>query len=218
MQADFRAIELRVVACEAHDEYLRGLFVEDRDIHSEVAARFFGPNFTKEQRVRAKTVVFGVTYGREAHAVGQAFGIPTAEAQAYIDAFFSMIPEVCSWRDGIRDQVLDGEDDLTTAFGRHRRIQLVTDENQIDIVKEALAFVPQSTASDICLNAALELHERHGLDIRLLVHDSILVETDEPEEVSKLMSDVMPRVAAEVYSDFVPFPVEAKVGMNWSEV
>jgi uracil-DNA glycosylase family 4 len=218
VQADFKAIELRVIACEAEDQYLRSLFAEDRDIHSEVAARFFGPHFTKEQRVRAKTVVFGLVYGREAAAIGQAFGIPTSEAQSYIDTFFAMIPDVCDWRDRIRDQVLDTEDDLTTSYGRHRRIHLVTDENKVDVVKESLAFVPQSTASDICLNAALELHERHNLDIRLLVHDSILVETDQPDEVARLMEKVMPEVAAETYSDFVPFPVEVKVGMDWSEL
>jgi DNA polymerase-1 len=218
VQADFKAIELRVIACEARDEYLRGLFAEDRDIHSEVAERFYGPHFTKENRVRAKTVVFGSVYGREAAAIGQAFGISTSEAQAFLDAWFSMIPDVCDWRERIKQQVLETDDDLTTAFGRHRRIHLITDENRVDIVKESLAFVPQSTASDICLSAAIELHERHHLDIRLLVHDSILVETDQPEEVSRLMQEVMPRVASETYSDFVPFPVEVRCGMDWSEV
>ena len=85
-------------------------------------------------------------------------------------------------------------------------------------MKESLAYIPQSTASDICLSAALELHERHHLDIRLLVHDSILVETDQPDDVVALLHRVMPAVAAETYSDFVPFPVDVKVGMDWSEV
>jgi uracil-DNA glycosylase family 4 len=218
VQADYATIELRVIACESKDEYLRRMFAEERDIHSEVAASFFGPNFTKQQRVWAKGVVYGLSYGREAYSLAQAAGIPTAEAEKYLRTFLGLIPGAMAWRDGIKHQVLETDDDLTTAYGRHRRVLLVTDENKTDTLKESYAFVPQSTASDICLNAAIELHERHGLDIRLLVHDSILVETDEPDEVAALMHEVMPRVAAETYSDFVPFPVETAVGTNWSEV
>jgi DNA polymerase-1 len=218
VQADYRGAELRVVACEAKDEYLRQLFTDNRDIHNEVAERFFGPRFTKDQRVRAKAVVFGLTYGREAFSLAQEYKIPVYEAQAYLDTFFSMIPQVKAWRAGIENQILHGEDDLTTVFGRHRRIWLVTESNKRDVVKEALAFVPQSTASDICLHAAMVLHETHGLDIRLLVHDSILVETETPEETAQLMSRVMPEVAAEVYSDYVPFEVETSIGGSWGEV
>ena len=218
VQADYKGAELRVLACEARDSYLRQLFKDGRDIHSEVATRFFGPNFTKDQRVRAKAVVFGLAYGREEYSLAQEYDIPVAEAKRYLDAFFELIPDVVRWRDSIKQQILHGEDDLTTAFGRHRRIWLVTEDNRRDVVKEGLAFVPQSTASDICLSAAMELHEKHGLDIRLLVHDSILVETDQPEEVARLMHEVMPRVAEEVYSDYVPFPADVTIGASWGDV
>jgi DNA polymerase-1 len=218
VQADYKGAELRVMACEARDDYLRQLFADDRDIHNEIATRFFGPNFTKDQRVRAKAVVFGLSYGREEYSIAQEFRIPVQEAKRYIDTFFSLIPQVQAWRDGIREQILHGEDDLTTAFGRHRHIWLVTNDNRNDVVKEGLAFVPQSTASDICLSAAMVLHEKYGLDIRLLVHDSILVETDHPVEVERIMHEVMPEVAKEVYSDFVPFPVDVSIGDSWGDV
>lgn len=218
VQADYKGAELRVMACESRDSYLRRLFADGRDIHSEVAERFFGSNFTKDQRVRAKAVVFGLSYGREEYSLAQEFRIQVGEAKRYIDTFFELIPDVVRWRDEIRDQILHGEDDLTTAFGRHRHVWLVTNENRHEIVKESLAFIPQSTASDICLLAACELHERYNLDIRLLVHDSILVETDHPVEVQHLMEEVMPRVAAEVYSDFVPFPVDVAIGPSWGDL
>jgi DNA polymerase I len=218
VQADYKGAELRVLACEAEDRYLRSLFAEGRDIHNEVAERFFGPNFTKDQRVRAKAVVFGLAYGREEYSLAQEFRISVVEAKKYLQTFFSMIPDTARWRDGIEEKILHGEDDLTTAFGRHRRIWLVTPDNRNEVVKEGLAFIPQSTASDICLHSAMELHEKHGLDIRLLVHDSILVETDRPQEVAELMHEVMPRVAKEVYSDYVPFEVDVAIGKNWGEV
>lgn len=218
VQGDYKGAELRVLACEARDEYLRQLFLDQRDIHNEVALRFFGPGFTKDQRVRAKAVVFGLAYGREEYSLAMEYNIPVPEAKKYLDTFFEMIPDTVRWREGIEHQILDGEDDLTTAFGRHRRIWLVTNDNRKDVIKEGLAFVPQSTASDICLHAAMELHEKYKLDIRLLVHDSILVETDQPEEVGRLMEEVMPRVAKEVYSDYVPFDVEIATGKSWGEL
>jgi DNA polymerase-1 len=218
VQADYKGAELRVLACESRDQYLRQLFRDNRDIHNEVAERFFGPGFTKDQRVRAKAVVFGLAYGREAYSLSEEYKIPVDEAQGYLDTFFSMIPDVVKFREKIREEILHGEEDLVTHFGRHRRVWLVTDDNQKDVVKESLAFMPQSTASDICLTAACVLHERHNLDIRLLVHDSILVECDpkEVEQTKEIMNTVMPQVASEVYSDYVPWPVDIAEGGSWA--
>jgi DNA polymerase-1 len=218
VQGDYKGAELRVLACEARDEYLRQLFADGRDIHNEVATRFFGPGFTKDQRVRAKAVVFGLAYGREEYSLAAEYRMSVQEAKKYLDTFFAMIPDVVKWRDALTDGILHGEDDLRTHFGRHRRIWLVTEQNKKDVVKEGLAFIPQSTASDICLNAAMVLHEKYHMDIRLLVHDSILIETTQPEAVAEIMKYEMPRVAAEVYSDYVPFDVDVKIGDSWAEV
>ena len=220
VQADYKGAELRVLACESRDEYLRGLFAEGRDIHNEVAERFFGPEFTKDQRVRAKAVVFGLAYGREAYSLAQEYNIPVTEAQRYPDQFFELIPDVAEWREQLARSILHGEEDLVTSFGRHRRIWLVTDDNAKDVVKEGLAFIPQSTASDICLHAAMELTERYNLDFRLSVYDSIMVECDpdEVEDVKQVMTRVMPEIAANVYSDFVPFEVDISSGDSWGEL
>lgn len=220
VQADYKGAELRVIACEAKDEYLRQLFADGRDLHNEVATRFFGPDFTKDQRVRAKAVVFGLPYGREAYSLAVEHNITEREAQVYLDTFFEMIPDTVRWYDGIVDQILHGEDDLTTHFGRHRRIWLITDDNAKDVVKEGRAFIPQSTAADITLLAACELVEKYNLDFRLSVYDSILVECepDQVEDVKQIMAEVMPRVAAEHYSDYVPFEVDVTSGDSWGEL
>jgi uracil-DNA glycosylase family 4 len=220
VQADYKGAELRVIACEAKDEYLRQLFIDRRDIHNEVATRFFGPGFTKDQRVRAKAVVFGLSYGREEFSLAQEYDIPVEEAKAYLDAFFELIPDTKRWREEVTQQILHGEDDLRSHFGRHRRIWLVTDDNVKDVVKEGLAFIPQANASDITLHAARVLTEEYGLDFRLYVYDSILVECDpgDVEDVSKLMAEVMPRVAKEMYSDYVPFDVDVSSGDSWGEL
>jgi uracil-DNA glycosylase family 4 len=220
VQADYATIELRVLATLARDDYLRGVFAEGRDIHNEVAERFFGPTFTKEQRVRAKAVVYGLSYGREALSLALEFGIGVGEAQRYLNEFFELIPQTAKWRRDLVHQIETTQDDLVSFFGRHRRFYLLTKDNKKDVIKESYAFFPQSTASDINIRAAMRLQRDHGLDLRLLVHDSILAEVDEAdaEEVGRLMSSVMTETAREEFSDFVPFPADVKTGKHWGEV
>jgi DNA polymerase-1 len=220
VQADYATIELRVLATLARDEYLRGVFAEGRDIHNEVALQFFGEGFTKEQRVRAKAVVYGLSYGREAMSLALEYGIGVGEAQKYLNEFFQMIPQTAKWRRDLVHQIESTQDDLVSFFGRHRRFYLLTKDNKKDVIKESYAFFPQSTASDINIRAAMRLQRDHGLDLRLLVHDSILAEADEAdaEEVGRLMSSVMSQVAKEEFSDFVPFPADVKIGKHWGEV
>ncbi len=219
VQADYAQAELRVIAYLAKDDYLRSVFNEGRDIHGEVAERFYGPGWTKEQRVRAKAVVFGLAYGREAKSIADEFDIPYAEASRFVNAFFEVIPQTVAWRESIKEKVLHAQEDLITPFGRRRRFWLITKDNTMDTLKEAYSFLPQSTASDICLSAAIEMDKR-GIPLRNLVHDSILAEVpeEEGEDVAGLMEEIMEEVALIKMGDFVKFKAESKIGCNWGEV
>jgi DNA polymerase-1 len=220
VQGDYRTIELRVMASESSDTFLRDIFREDRDIHDEFSFVFFGPNFTKEQRVRTKAFVYGLSYGREPFSIAQEFGVPLREAQDYSHQMFAMMPGVSTWRDQIMEQVLLSQEDLVTTFGRHRRFWLITQENKKDVINQALAFKPQSTASDVNLSSFIRLRRDYGMATRIPVHDSILVEcpSRDAPDVARTMVRVMEETAAELLGDFVPFPVDIKYGMNWGEV
>jgi len=219
VQGDYAQAELRVIALLAHDEYLRGVFREGRDIHGEVTESFYGPGWTKEQRIRGKAIVFGTAYGREAYSIALEYGMPVREAQNWLDEYNALIPATMQWREDIKQAVFNEQADLVTPFGRHRRFWLITNDNAKDVLKEAWSFLPQSTASDINLLAGVELH-RQGLFVCNLVHDSILVECkeDEAEDVSKVVAEVMERVALEHLGDYVPFVAETKIGQNWGDV
>ena len=220
VQADYATVELRVLATLARDEYLRDLFVNGRDLHNEISTQLYGSGFTKEQRVRTKAVVYGLSYGREAFSIAQEYSMKVSDAQAMMDEFFRVIPDTVAWKEGIKHKVLRESEDLETPFGRRRRFWLITNENRIDVEKEAYAFYPQSIASDICLSAFIKLRRDHNLRVRLPVHDSILVECDlaDSNDVGKLMEEVMSQTATEVFSDYVPFPVDVKIGNTWGEV
>lgn len=220
VQADYKTAELRVVGVEANCPWLIEVLSDPlRDIHGEVATQRYGPGWTKDQRVRAKAVVFGLGYGREAGSIATEFDIPLKEAEEVVRAFFELIPEVKEWQQYIKHQVTKLGVDLTNHFGRKRRFHLISKDNVANVGRESLAFIPQSTANDINLRAATKLYKELGMDVRLLVHDSCLVNCppDEAEQVARVMSRVMQDTALQ-YTDVIPFYVDTSIGNNWGEL
>lgn len=221
VQADFSQAELRVVCCLARDEYLRERFTSGADIHAENAEKIFGPGFTKEQRVFAKRVVFGLAYNLTAYGLSKQLHIPTREAEKYLAAFNGLIPDTVRWKGELRKFILNNDNDLVTPFGRHRRHYLITPENQKDVINEGTAFLPQSIASDICLSSLIRLHKHFqqtgSTRIVLTVHDSILVECEPGivDSVSADMKEIMQQTAVDTFSDYVPFPVDISTGPSW---
>lgn len=228
VQCDYSQVELRVIACEAKDEYLQGVFQDpSRDIHGEVSDKLYGPgNWTKEDRVRAKVYVFGSIYGLEPYSIALAYGIPEHQAAAEQQEFFQLIPDTMAWRQNVLSTVYR-QQYLDTFWGRRRRFPLITKMNKQSIGKEAIAFVPQSTANDICLESMVALnqafkrwHSSIRPRIKILVHDSIMVECKEQyrDAVIGTMQDIMTRIPQEKYSTFVPFAVSAEYGYSWGEL
>ena len=109
-----------------------------------------------------------------------------------------------------------------TNFGLAFNPLFVADGNYASTQNEALAFVPQSTANDICLHAAIEVNKKvgqYGAKIVGLVHDAIYVECPEEhiKECGTMMEHEMSKAATLVFNH-VPFEAEAEVGNNWDEV
>lgn len=225
---DYKQAELRVLTWLAQEEYFRDVFVNGRDLFNELMPRLYGdtsrlsPERQKDLRVRVKAYVYGLSYGREAASIAAEHKLSLADAQRGMDAFFEVIPNVVAFQKRIRHQVLNEDKDLISPFGRHRRFWLITQENKKDIMNEALAFLPQSTASDICLSAAIRLRQDlKGIGyIRNIVHDSVLVEThdDYVEEVSRHMKQVAIEEGNKLVDNYVPFDVDVDVGKSWGEV
>jgi uracil-DNA glycosylase family 4 len=220
VQGDYAGIENRVVAVESRDEYL---LANLDGWNRMVASRLYGEDYTEEQYVRAKAMVHGSNYGREAYSIAVEYDMSESEAQRYLNDYRSMIPDVIQWQQDITRHVLSGKP-LQTKFGRKRRYHLITRDNQKDVIKEGLSFIPQSTASDINNNALVQLvdlsYTKYSgvMSVRIPVHDSILCEWREDllEEGAHVMKEVMER-AALLYTDIIPFNVEIEYGHNWGE-
>jgi uracil-DNA glycosylase family 4 len=218
--ADYKQAEGRVICTVAEDEYLTSIFRNpDRDLFDELGAGLYPgqTTFTKNQRVRTKAYFYGVGYGRQAFSIAQEYELPPKEVERDLIKFFKLIPDVVAWQEKVRQQVQDGKD-LVTDFGRHRRFRLITKQNKQDVLNEALSFIPQSTASDICLRAFIRLRRRlrGKAFIRLLIHDSITAECNEDiaEDVGAIIREEMIQSAAE-WTSHVPFDVDLSYGRNW---
>jgi len=217
--ADYGNIEGRIVGVLADDENMIEILQDlDRDIHSEMAESIFGPKFTKEERVAAKTVVHGKNYARTAHGIAEGLGIKVSTATKISNAYDRRFPRVLKWHEEIKHQVLQTEEPLITPYGRKRRFGLITRDNAEDVYKEALAFKPQSIGSDITLTAAVALRQK-GVPVRIFIHDGIVVEVPEADvpETVELMRHEMTE-AAKFFTERVPFPVDINVGDNWAEI
>jgi DNA polymerase-1 len=223
VQADYKQAEGRVVCWLAQDEYLRAIFADPtQDIFDQLGAGLYKTldKLTKEQRVRTKAYFYGIGYGREAYSIAQEYKIPLAEALVDYDKFLATIPNVVFWQDTIRARVLDGKD-LVSPFGRRRRFALITPQNKRDVFNEALSYLPQSIASDICLDALIHLRPKlRGIGfIRLTIHDALVVEAPESrvELVQHMLRTEMVEAARRV-TTYVPFEVDVSVATNWGDL
>jgi DNA polymerase-1 len=224
---DYAQAELRVLCWLAHEELLLNIFKDpEKDLFTEICIQIFSefPNLPPDEKKRIrtliKTLVYGVSYGRTAEGIAADpdFHMSVAEAQTQMDSFNARIPQIKEFQRNVVERIHRGEP-LVNPFGRHRRFYLITPANQRDVENEAMAFLPQSTASDIGLESAARC-TREGIYIVNLVHDALYAEArpDEVDDVKALMNKIMVETAEEYTEHYVPFRTDASVGKRWSDL
>ncbi|MEJ5254285.1 MAG: DNA polymerase I [Acidimicrobiales bacterium] len=223
--ADYNQIELRCIAHLAEDPGLIAAFESGEDIHTATAARVFGvppESVTLEQRSKAKMVSYGLAYGMEAYGLGQRLGIPTAEAQEILDAYFEAFPAVRAYME--RTVAEARERGYTeTLFGRRRQIPELSSSNfriRQAGERQAMNAGIQGLAADIFKVALVRLDaalERERLDARLVlqVHDEVLVESrpSDREVVTRVVLDAM----CGAFDLRVPLEVNLTHGATWAD-
>lgn len=241
ISCDYSQAELRTVAELADDEAMIAAFQpgapdffddlmtkiwpeEFPTIEAYEAFKHEHPKTAKNRRALVKSVVYGLNYNRGVPAIATALEQPIEAAQHVVDQYLGSYPGLRDWQARVKHSVGRKEEDneRKTKFGLTFNPLFVSDNNYSSTQNEALAFVPQSTANDICLNAAIKINEQvgqYGAKLIGLVHDATYVECPEEtiEECSKMMEREMAKAATLVF-DRVPFTAEAEVGNNWEEV
>lgn len=241
ISCDYSQAELRTVAELADDKAMIAAFQpgapdffddlmtkiwpeEFPTIEAYEAFKHEQPKTAKNRRALVKSVVYGLNYGRGVAAIATALEQPIETAQHVVDQYLGAYPGLRDWQTRVRHSVGRKEEDneRKTKFGLTFNPLFVSDNNYSSTQNEALAFVPQSTANDICLNAAIKINEQvgqYGAKLIGLVHDATYIECPEEtiEECSKMMEYEMAKAATLVFNR-VPFAAEAEVGNNWEEV
>lgn len=241
ISCDYSQAELRTVAELADDKAMIAAFQpgapdffddlmtkiwpkEFPTIEAYEAFKHEQPKTAKNRRALVKSVVYGLNYGRGVAAIATALEQPIETAQHVVDQYLGAYPGLRDWQTRVRHSVGRREEDneRKTKFGLTFNPLFVSDNNYSSTQNEALAFVPQSTANDICLNAAIKINEQagqYGAKLIGLVHDATYVECPEEtiEECSKMMEREMAKAATLIFNR-LPFAAEAEVGNNWEEV
>ena len=229
LQLDYSQAELRVLAMLSGDPALIDIYVSGRDLHDAVADMMFGPNGHKDKELRnlAKTINFGIAYGRGAGSIATKFKKSMKEAQDIIDKWFKPMPKVKEYINNRRRMASRGEP-CVTIFGRERHF-VITDSELHHIQNEYINTPIQGTASDFTMLSLLNIYDYLEANwkgkARLVstVHDSIILEVeDKPEylkEIGNACVNIMAQTPLEYVPDCpVPFVADAEIGYKWGEM
>jgi DNA polymerase-1 len=220
--ADYSQIELRLLAHLSGDAAFVAAFRAGGDIHRQTAAVIFGvvpEAVTGEMRGRAKTINFATIYGQGARSLARSLGIPHAEAQRFIDEYFSRFSGVRTFLDRTVAEARE-RGYVETIFGRRRYVPELRDPNfNVRAFGERVAANSpiQGSAADLIkvamVRLAAALREGRRARILLQVHDELLVEApaEEAGEAAELVRREM-EGAAELA---VPLVADVGIGDNW---
>lgn len=225
VSADLSQAELRTIAVLSGDQALKSIYLDtDRSLHKEVAAKFYGKDYTYEQYVRAKNINFGVVYWQSAFTFAQMYHMPEREAQDYIDFWWHEFPDVWDWTKSIEKQVF-AEGEIQSPFG-HKRRQYVIPADQsgrLHVVKEFINFLPQNIAGNGTLYALVTLANAIDWDeaqIRINVHDNLVLNVREEflDKYARMTKEHLEKAFKESIGWDFPFTADVSYGPNWAEL
>ena len=225
MSCDYSQVELRILACIAHDELLLDAFRHGQDIHARTAAEVFGvplADVTHEMRSRAKAVNFGIVYGISDFGLAKQLDVGRKEAAGYIESYFARYTGVKKYMEDIVAKARE-QGYVSTLMGRRRYLPDIRHSNfnlRSFAERTAINTPIQGTAADIMKKAMIDVEralEQAGCRSRILlqVHDELVLEVteDERERVAELVRATMQAAA----SLEIPLLADVNFGKNWAE-
>jgi len=188
IKADYKQIQMRILASLSNDPELVAAFREGRDVHWLTVEMCSIQGATeKERRDKAKAVNYGILFQQSAHSLSRELDTDVKTAQGYINAFWAKYSVAKKYLDefvaGLKEKKpeemivrsylgrmrhLDGE------FGRHER-------------RSAKATLLQQMEADILRMAVMRLTAKFrdlGMKSRIVmvIHDAIYIEAPVSEK------------------------------------
>ena len=229
--ADQSQAEVRMMAHFANDRKLIAS-MREADIHTSIMKDLFQlsdedvaklPSGRKDfLRRAAKTIVFGIIYGRTAKGLAPQIGASVEAAEDYISAFFTMMPDVRNYIKRCHAKVMK-EHFVETIFGNRRRFDLILSGGKASEVKRQAVNMPiQGSVSHMTLSAYVRIMdrlEREGIPAKPWPHkhDEVMIQV-----INHLVEPATEIVIEEMsdtgFETDVHFAVEVKTGRKWGDL
>lgn len=228
VNADFSQAELRVAAALSGEPFLIDVYEHDRDLHSEVAAAMFGPNYDKEQRNICKSFNFAYLYGGTAYSFaddltgrGAGYKLDVKQAVEFVRKYDELMPRLAAWKEEQR-KLMHAQGYVTSRFGRRRRIPFINNINKDDARKASFNAPDQGAASDLTLLAAMAVEPavaHLNAHVVLTVHDSVII--DAPQEHAHEVAVIATRIMVATGNKYFPevkWKADADAGEKWGSL
>ena len=177
--SDLSQIELRLLAFYSKDETLVRAYQEGKDIHQQTA------DLIGCERVVAKTVNFGIAYGRRAQGLARGLNMPLEQAQKFIDDYFRKFKKIATFIQNAENTV-ERQYQVRTLLGRYRRFPeypaaaRARNRGLMNRIKrQGVNAIIQGSAADIMKVMMRNISRRiepMGCHLLVQVHDEIVVE------------------------------------------
>ena len=226
---DYSQAELRILAELSGDPAFVEAFKGGGDLHAITASQMFQvplDQVTKTQRSAAKSINFGLAYGRGPGSLALQLGVSPDEAKALIEKYFQAYTGIQQWLDkAARDAVRKGYSD--TPLGRRRFYDVPNRDDpeyrsKIGSIERQGKNTPiQGSNADMTKIALVYLRTAlQGFDARVVntVHDEIVVEVraDQAEAVKEIVEHEMVRAGEQILQK-VPIVADAAIGDYWKK-
>ena len=224
--ADYSQMELRIAAKISSDKEMLSAYTEGRDLHTLTARSLTGrEEVTKDDRMLAKAVNFGLLYGMGAKVLQsyalRSYGVEMSleEAAHYRRSFFKTYPGLKRWHEHERRAWQRGDTETRTLTGRRRM--------DVERLTDRLNAPVQGSEADGLKLALPLLWERRGECSEavpvLVCHDEIVVEcnAEQAADVETWLEialvEGMDTVLTGTEDVDVPVEVETRIARSWGE-
>ena len=222
VEVDYTTLEVYIAYHYSHDVAM-GAALATGDFHTKAASLMYEIALeivTRAQRQDSKELTYGVMYRLQAKALMEKLGGTLQDNQTFIDNWFAGFPEYFAWWTNQQIQALETRE-MRTATGRVRRWEFIDESNEDHVRNQAVNFPIQSLANDLCLmslnSISKALPHDYGRAITT-VHDSIEFEIKK-QHLDRALDIIVPLMTTPQFETPVDmFPVEVKIGQNWSEL
>ena len=227
--ADYSQAELRILAEVSGDPVFVRAYKEDADVHTLTASQMFKvpeEKVSKELRFQAKSINFGLMYGRGGASLAAQIGVSADEGKRLLDTYFNTYKKVKKWLDKAAKEAV--ENGYATTLGGRKRWFVMPDKGDPNydrligsIERQGKNTPIQGTSADMTKYALVYISQalkKEGLDAYPIqtVHDEIIVEAAEEAapRVKEIMEEEMTR-AHETLIKTVPAKIDAVISDLW---